>query len=412
MGQNVQALVYSFIGLTGLGVAAIAYFALTFSVIEAFLAGLSVAAICLVLFERNLRRRAEDELARRVEDLSKLLSTDAQAGQMLSQRVNEITKVDAGQRLTDIEADMSVLGTVIQQVAESVAELETFQTKLETRIGAPIQAASTAPEEKWKLTVDDVERAIREDRIECQIQKFIGLPHRRTAAYDVLPRIKLPSGEIASVNDIAPGRSRDTAIQSIEKIAHQRAFALAKQAATAEADEIVHTCLSRKMLSDPILADEVAEMLSSSTSAAKKVSFIINEQEWRQLSAMERTALSAIVKKGACISIDKPSSLRLNFPELTQAGVTSIRAEAVQFVDDPRSYTEFHSSDIAGYIKRYDVDLLMTNVRNEQQLLSVIEDGVQFASGNHISPLAPIPDLMFTPGEPATSQLKATSWGS
>lgn len=399
--SKVQALVYLFIGLTGLAAAAIAYFALTFTIIEAFLAGLVVVAMAIVLFERTMRQRAEDDLARRIEDLSKLLSTDAHAGQVLSQRVNEIANINPGQRLTDLEADVSVLGTVVQQVAESVADVERFQTKLESKIGSALEegsAESGEPEAKWKLTAQDVERALHEGRIECQLQKIVSLPQRRPAAYDVIAHVKLPSGETATIDDIGPGRGRDMAIQSIEKLAREKAFALAKQAATAEAGEIIHTALSRTTLSDPVLADEIAEMLDASTSAAKKMSFIFDEQEWRQLSAMERTALSAIVEKGARISIDNTSSLRLNFPDLYAGGVTSVRAEASRFVNEPGSYTEFHSSDIADYIRRYDVNLLVENVLDEQQILSLIEDNVQYAMGRHVAPLTPIPDNLFAPG--------------
>lgn len=407
-----QALVYIFIGLTGFAAAAIAYFALTFTIIEAVLAGLAVAALAIVLFERTLRRRAEDELMRRIEDLSKLLSTDAHAGQILSQRVNEVAKINADQRLTDLEADMSVLGTVIQQVAESVADVERFQSKFETKIGGTLKngaSANSDQEPKWKLTAKDVERALQDGRIECRIQKIIGLPHRRPVAYDVLARIELPSGDFAALSDVGPGRGRDIAVQAVERLVRERAFALAKQAATAEAKDIVHTALSRMTLSDPVIADEVAEMLDASRSAAKRMSFILTEHDWRRLSPMERTALSAIVEKGARVSLDAPSSLRLNFPELVQAGVSSVRADAGRFIEEPESYTEFHSSDIAGYIERYDVELLVTGVRTEQQILSLVEDNVRYALGNHIAQPTPIPDIMFAPGEPVKNSAVATS---
>ena len=72
----------------------------------------------------ELRRRAEARLERAIEDLSRLLSTDAQAGAVLGQRINALLDDNAGQRLEAVEADISVLGTVVRQVAEAVADLE------------------------------------------------------------------------------------------------------------------------------------------------------------------------------------------------------------------------------------------------------------------------------------------------
>ena len=112
-----QSLVYIFIALAGLGVGAAAYFGLTFTPIEAFCTALTFVASAVVVLERTLRRRAEARRERASEDLSRLLSTDAQAGAVLGQRISTLTEQNAGPRLDAVEADISVLGTVVRQVA-------------------------------------------------------------------------------------------------------------------------------------------------------------------------------------------------------------------------------------------------------------------------------------------------------
>jgi cyclic-di-GMP phosphodiesterase, flagellum assembly factor TipF len=120
----VQALVYSLIAFSAAGLGALAYFGLTFTPANAILVAVVFACACVVLMERILRQRAENRLERAIEDLSRLLATDAQAGAVLGQRINAIADLNAGQRLETVEADISVLGTVIRQVAEAVAEVE------------------------------------------------------------------------------------------------------------------------------------------------------------------------------------------------------------------------------------------------------------------------------------------------
>ncbi len=119
-----QSLVYIFIALAALGVAAAAYFGFTFTPIEALTTGLLFGALAVMLLERTLRRRAESRLERGIEDLSRLLSTDAQAGAVLGQRINALVDDNAGKRLGALEADVSVLGTVVRQLAEALADLE------------------------------------------------------------------------------------------------------------------------------------------------------------------------------------------------------------------------------------------------------------------------------------------------
>ncbi len=122
-----QGLVYIFIALAALGVAGAAYFGLTFSPIEAAVTALAFGSVAVMLVERKLRQRSEARLEKAVEDLARLLSTDAKAGQVLSQRVNAIADTNVGSRLEAIEADISVLGTVTRQLAEALAEFEQAQ---------------------------------------------------------------------------------------------------------------------------------------------------------------------------------------------------------------------------------------------------------------------------------------------
>ncbi|HTM78108.1 MAG TPA: hypothetical protein VL133_10830, partial [Devosia sp.] len=124
-----QVLVYTFIALSALGVGCIAYFGLTFTPAEAIMAALTFAAVAVVLLERTLRQRAENRLEKAIEDLSRLLATDAQAGATLGQRINALADLNAGHRLEGVEADISVLGTVIRQVAEAVADIEERASK-------------------------------------------------------------------------------------------------------------------------------------------------------------------------------------------------------------------------------------------------------------------------------------------
>ena len=89
----VQGLVYLFIGVAALGVAGAAYFGLTFTPIEAAVTAIAFGCLAVLLVERQLRRRAESRLEKAIEDLSRLLSTDAQAGSVLSQRVNALAEL-------------------------------------------------------------------------------------------------------------------------------------------------------------------------------------------------------------------------------------------------------------------------------------------------------------------------------
>src|SRR5690606_22480022 len=120
----------------------------------------------VVLMERRLRVRAENRLERAIEDLSRLLATDAQAGAVLGQRINALTDLNAGQRLEGMEADISVLGTVIRQVAEAVAEIEdrvpVKSAPAAARHITPPPPSSVAVESEPRISADGLRQAMAE----------------------------------------------------------------------------------------------------------------------------------------------------------------------------------------------------------------------------------------------------------
>ena len=59
--------------------------------------------------------------------------------------------------------------------------------------------------------------------------------------------------------------------------------------------------------------------------------------------------------------------------------------------------------DIAAYGRRFGIDMVATGIIDEQQLLSLFEDGVTLAQGPHIAGPGPVrPDLQLDrPAQPA-----------
>lgn len=399
-----QGLVYIFIGLAAFALGLAGYFGLTFTPIESLLLALAALALFLALLERTLRRRAEARLEQGIEDLSRLLSTDAQAGQVLSQRINALTDIDAGTRLDVVEADVSVLGTVTRQIAEAVAELEEARARAENPRGAapaPTLDAVAVPAAGQPaepvIPVEMLRQALEEDRLVHHMQPIVTLPQRRTHGYDLLPRLLLEDGELADAPDFMPLRSPEGAplVRRVERMSIEEAITIARRARTGGAPITLYVPVSRRSLDDRAAVEQIVALLDANRAVNDLVALTLAEEDWRVLAADEKAALAAMVKKGVSVSLAGARSLRFDYADLAGAGVASIRVDASRFIAQPAAFTDFHTSDIAAYVNRFGVDLIMTGVGSEEQILSLLDDGVGLAQGPHISGPAPIrPDLL------------------
>jgi cyclic-di-GMP phosphodiesterase TipF (flagellum assembly factor) len=400
----VQALVYTFIALAAAAVGAAAYFGLTFTPAEAILAAVVFGCVCVVLLERTLRQRAENRLEKAIEDLSRLLATDAQAGAVLGQRINAMADLNAGARLEGVEADISVLGTVIRQVAEAVAEMEDRVAKpagRERMIAAPApQPAAREPEPT--IPIELLRQAIAENRLIYHIQPVVTLPQRRPQGYDLVPRLMLEDGDLADRGDFLPRRGGEDVLRHIEGAGLMEAITICRRSRTGGQPVTLYIPLSRATLGDSAASEQLIVSLEANRAIAPGLIFVVSETDWRALTTGERAIADAVAKKGAGFSIANVKSLRVDIAELAAQGVHSLRIDAARFIDEPEVFTDFHASDIANYIARFEIRLLGTGITSESQIIELLEDGITLVQGPYIAAPGPVrPDLMMEPSRQA-----------
>lgn len=388
-----QGLVYIFIALAALGVAAAAYFGLTFSPIEAVVTALAFGAVAVMLMERTLRQRSEARIEKAVEDLARLLSTDAKAGQVLSQRVNAIADTNVGSRLEAIEADISVLGTVTRQLAEAMAEFEANQRQADTLPAVAAFVPDPLDEDAFPealIPEAELRAALDANRLVFHIEPVVALPQRRPVGYDLVPRLLRDDGSLADAVDFMPRRGGEDTIRRIESMALDEGVTIARRARTAGQPIRLHLPLTRATMADPRMLEQVGAILGANQAVAPSLSFAVPQPEWKAIEAAQKRQLIDFRKAGTGFLLADAQSLRLDFAELEGIGFSTVRFDATRFLRHPESFSDFHTADIAPYVKRFGIELCATGVADEQQLLSLFEDGIGLVQGPHIGRPGPV----------------------
>jgi cyclic-di-GMP phosphodiesterase TipF (flagellum assembly factor) len=394
----VQGLVYIFIALACLGIGGAAYFGLTFTPIEAFVTAIAFGALAVMLMERQLRQRAEGRIERAIEDLSRLLSADAQAGANLSQRVNALADEQNAKKIETLEADLSVLTTVVRELAEAVAESEPPAVVPVTAVAEHSPQAEPEPEDdafpEPVIPPELLRQALAENRLIYHIMPIVTLPRRIVQGYDLVPRLMLEDGELADAPDFMPRSTSPDLIQQIETAALEEAVVIARRAKTGGKPVILGVPISRPSLNATAL-EPVLGTLEANLAVGQFLVFLVAGSEYTAMSPSERNALAQIAKRGVGFSLTASPNLRLDFSELQGLGFRSVRVDAARFIARPQTYTDFHTSDVAAYAKRYGIELIASGINSEQQVMTVFEDGITLAQGSMIGGAGPVrPDLL------------------
>lgn len=392
--SRVQGLVFIFIGLCGAALGAAAYFALGFTPIEAGLLALVVILGGVLIEERAARRRAFARLEAGVEEMGRLLATDAKAGQVLSQRVNAIVDLDLGPRLDVVEADMSVLGTVVRQVAEAVSELETAQASL-----APApndRSANPEPRPRRPIVpLDDVRRALDDGRIVHHVQPVLTLPQRKLHALDLVPRLEL-DGELIDPPQFLPVPTGEGTVilRRIDLLSAEEAVRIVRRARLGGDPVRLLVDLSPATLDDKPALERLLALLAANRAVNSDIAFALDYQDWTALSRPQADGLASLVQQGVTLALRNATTLRLDFAGLAEKGVRHISTSGGGFIADTSALTDFHSSDINDYIKRFGINLVLTGLEAESEILALLDDGIRLAQGRVLGDIAPLrPDL-------------------
>ena len=169
---------------------------------------------------------------------------------------------------------------------------------------------------------------------------------------------------------------------------------------------MLHIPLTRASLGDEAATEQVLVTLDANRAIAGSLTFLVPESDWLSLTTHERAVVEQMVRKGAGFSIANMTSLRVDVADMAALGVRSLRVDADRFITTPEAFTDFHVTDIANYLARFEVSLLATGIANERQIVELLDADILLVQGDYIAAPGPVrADLVLDSGR-AAAQLR------
>ena len=135
-------------------------------------------------------------------------------------------------------------------------------------------------------------------------------------------------------------------------------------------------------------------LLAANRAVNSDIVFALDYEEWTGLSRPQSDGLATLVQQGVFVALRNATTLRLDFGGLAEKGVRYIETSAHAFLKTPAALTDFHSSDINDYIKRFGINLVVTDLESESEILALLDDGIKLAQGPVMGDTGPLrPDL-------------------
>ena len=380
-------------------------------------------------------------LTRQVADLGRRLQ--------VSERKTETAAEQARAAIPSFANEIDELGTIVQQLAETVAAHDTTiaeqqtpstelpqQTIAPARLDTPLVAtpsvaaeravdigsalppdmgrdpfsvpeleepAPNAPPPKPILSDDEAKSLGREQmiaivrsaldagRVDLYLQPVVSLPQRKVRYYETFTRLRKEDGTLLLPGAFLNAAEAGGLIARIDHLVLSRAAQVARWLLNKNRDIGLICNIATATLTNPQSAQQLLKFYDSNRELAPSILLEFPQSFWRANSPLAQTGLVALAKRGARFSMDQLTDLHMEPRELADRNIRLVKIPSEMLLADLDALDfDIDPADLSDLMARYGVGLVGERIESEQTVLELLDFKVRFGQGFLFSPPRPL----------------------
>jgi cyclic-di-GMP phosphodiesterase TipF (flagellum assembly factor) len=387
----------------------------------------------MILQMQTGRFRDRDRLQAEVSRMAERIAEVGDGVANLERRVSGLEaggQRRSGKELDSVVAEIEVIGTLVRQVVESVADLE--QRIGDVQVPAPAPAPAPVPRpaaqpvarhaepsrvaevpaafEETLLVpkrfahlgeaghLDQVRRAIDAGRIEIYLQPIVTLPQRRIRYYEALTRLRTEDGETLYPADYMPIAERGGVLPALDTQIVIRAVQILRRLTARSKDVGLFCNLTLSSFADAAFAREMLSFLEANRSLADSLILEFSQAGLKQMGPIEYEGLRGLQSSGFRFSIDQVTDLRPSFQILAERGFRFAKISSDRILNRMDELaTDIHPADLADFFARFGIELIVDRVESEAQVVDILDYRVRYGQGFVFSPPRPVRSEVLQP---------------
>jgi cyclic-di-GMP phosphodiesterase TipF (flagellum assembly factor) len=401
----------------------------------------------LILYNAvSMRLRDRTDVGGQIADLSRgtadLARQVAEFGRRMSAIETRLSATDANgqERIQTVAGEISELGSLVKQLASSVAAHDEILAGAVRRVAEPYAVvaneapsvpapAESAPASNTSEAIDSapaadaspsagltnaqllvaVRNAIEANRIDLFLQPMVTLPQRKVRFYEAVARLRDDKEQLLTANDFVGTAEAAGLMGQIDHTVMLRCVQVLRRLMVRSKDVGVFCNVAGATLSNPSVFGQCLDFLEANRILAPSLVLEFKQNTFRHLGPVESEHLAALQRLGYGFSIDNVTDLRLDPRELADRGVKFIKVPATMLLDQKQlSTADIHAADLSDLLGRFGIDLVAERIEGERAVIDLLDYDVRFGQGFLFAPPRPLrPEGAASPAEPAVSAVDA-----
>lgn len=363
------------------------------------------------------RLRDRGELGDQIADLSRGTADLARQVAELGRRLNAVegnvnTGMDRARGAVDpLAAEIGELGTLVRQIADSVAAHETILQKQGVMPvnTVPANVIAAASGEPLTLSEDDavstrlfrgqsrdgiadiISRAIDDGRIDLYLQPIVTLPQRKVRYYEAVSRLRTEQGEIIPAADFIEVAESVGLMPKIDNLLVFRCVQVVRRLQLKSRDVGLFCNISGSTLTDAVHFRQVLDFMQANRALAGSLMFEFTQAAYRNFGPIEHESLAALAENGFRFSLDHVTDIRMEAKELADRSFRFLKVPAKLLLNKAASaQSDIHPEDLADLLARSGIDLIAERIESEGMVVDLLDYDVRFGQGFLFSPPRPV----------------------
>src|SRR5262245_22298143 len=253
-----------------------------------------------------------------------------------------------------LTAEIGELGTMVRQLAETLAEHERKLTELELaeleRVEitparfkpvappAPAPPAETAPvaaaappapkANPADAMAATIRSAIDANRVDLYLQPMVTLPQRKIRYYEALSRLRSDKGDVVLATDFLAAADAHGLMSRIDNLVIFRCVQVVRRLLAKNREIALFCNVSASTLTDGSVFPQLLEFLDENRTIAPSIVFEFPQSAITAAGPIELESLAALAERGYRFSLDNVTDLRFEPRELLTRGFRYVKVRA------------------------------------------------------------------------------------
>jgi cyclic-di-GMP phosphodiesterase TipF (flagellum assembly factor) len=321
-----------------------------------------------------------------------------------------------------LTAEVGELGSLIRQVAETLAEHERKLTVLELAelerteitparrkpepappppaaaapppepppapvVAAPAPAPKANPIDAMAATIRS---AIDANRVDLYLQPMVTLPQRKIRYYEALSRLRSDKGDVVLATDFLGPADAHGLMSKIDNLVIFRCVQVIRRLLAKNREIGLFCNVSASTLTDGSVFPQLLEFLEENRTIAPSVVFEFPQSAITAAGPIELESLAGLAERGYRFSLDNVTDLRFEPRELLTCGFRFVKVRADVLLKRVAVPSDIDPADLADLLGRFGIDLIAERVESEGMVVDLLDCGVRFGQGFVFSPPRPV----------------------